>query len=508
MSAAFQISDAAPWRTSDHYAARARLRSVIAITIAVGIAIAISVALATDGGVVPLAALLGALVGLAVLTRPVLGVYLLFGSAVLFEQGDIPGLDSITAQIRFFSNANALIPLPLSLADLLLLVTLASFALRRLAQPCEPLHVGPLGSAVATYGSIFVIGVGIGLARPLWNANAALFELRGPIQMCVLYFLATNLIRDRSQFVALIGGFVALVGVKAVQALLNYQQAQSQSWALDAVTSHEDVVFFDLAIALALVMAVLGVRTKISMALFALQPVILVAELVTQRRVAFAALGVVILVIALLCLTVNPRRIAMLALFGAVALGAYVALFWGDEGTLGQPIRAMRAALEPDAVSARDLSSDNWRLIENRNIAYTIGELPLTGVGVGQQYLFQEQPPSLTFIFSFWRNVTHNGLLWLWLKAGPIGALALWFLVARVLLLGSALFARIEDPRRRWMAVVPVALIAIQLAFSSVDMGLTQSRTMIVLGTILGLDAVLFGPGLVPTGLRAMSAKT
>jgi hypothetical protein len=504
MSATFHAS-ATPWRTSDHYAARARMGSVVACAIAAMAAIAAAVALITDGGVLLVVALVGALVGLVVFTHPLAGVYLLFGSALLFEQGDIPGVDSITADVRFFSNANALIPLHLSLADLLLLLTLASFAWH-LARGRQPLRVGPLGPAVATYASIFVIGVVIGLARPLWSADAALFELRGPIQMCLLYFLATNLVRDRSQLIAVIWGSVAVIGVKALQALLNYQQTQSQSWALDAVTSHEDVVFFDLAIAMALVMGLLGIRTKLSKVLFALQPLILAAELVTQRRVAFVALGLVVVVIGLLCLTVNPRRVARLGLVGVVALAAYVGLFWGDEGTVGQPIRAMRAALEPDAVSARDLSSDNWRLIENRNIAYTIGELPLTGVGVGQQYLFQEQPPSLTFIFAFWRNVTHNGLLWLWLKAGPIGGFALWFLVARVLLLCSALFARMPDPRQRWIAAVPVALIAIQLAFSSVDMGLTQSRTMIVLGTILGLDAALFGPGFVPA-LQAVRGK-
>jgi hypothetical protein len=506
MTATFQAA-ATPWLTSEDYAARARVRSILAATVAIALSAASAFTLLAGLDVVLVVSLMAAVVVLAVFSRPILGVYLLFGSALLFEQGDIPGVDSITAEMRFFSNSNALIPLHLSVADLLLLLALVAFAWSLVRAGRTP-RVGPLGSAVATYASIFVIGLAIGLTRPLWSADATLFELRGPIQMCLLYFLATNLIRSRSQFVVLITGLVGLVGVKAFQALLNYQQAQSQSWALDAVTSHEDVVFFDLAIALALVMAVLGIRTNLSKALFALLPLIICAELVTQRRVAFAALGVVILVIGLLCLTVNPRRVATLALVGVVALGAYVAVFWGDEGTLGQPIRAMRAALEPDAVSARDLSSDNWRLIENRNIAYTIGELPLTGVGVGQQYLFQEQPPSLTFIFAFWRNVTHNGLLWLWLKAGPLGGFALWFLVARVLLLGSSLFARIEDPRLRWMAVVPVALIAIQLAFSSVDMGLTQSRTMIVLGTVLGLDAVLFAPTEVPAAIRTMSAKT
>jgi hypothetical protein len=58
--------------------------------------------------------------------------------------------------------------------------------------------------------------------------------------------------------------------------------------------------------------------------------------------------------------------------------------------------------------------------------------------------------------------------------------------------MGSAMFVRIHDPRQRVLTLVPVALIAIQVAFSSVDMGLTHARPMIVLGTVLGASAFLF----------------
>ena len=41
----------------------------------------------------------------------------------------------------------------------------------------------------------------------------------------------------------------------------------------------------------------------------------------------------------------------------------------------------------------------------------------------------------------------------------------------------------------RWAVVLPVALVVTQVVFSSVDLGLTYSRTMIVLGTSLGVLA-------------------
>jgi len=80
-------------------------------------------------------------------------------------------------------------------------------------------------------------------------------------------------------------------------------------------------------------------------------------------------------------------------------------------------------------------------------------------------------------------------VLWLWLKAGAFGAFALWFLVTRAVLLGTSLFRRVQEPSLRWYVTLPVLLVLAQVVFSSVDLGLTYSRTMIVLGASLGLAA-------------------
>jgi hypothetical protein len=87
--------------------------------------------------------------------------------------------------------------------------------------------------------------------------------------------------------------------------------------------------------------------------------------------------------------------------------------------------------------------------------------------------------------------MTHNAVLWLWLKAGPLGAFALWFLAARVLLLGTRWVVQLQDRWLRWVAAFPVVLFICQIVFSSVDLGLTYSRTMIVLGMVLGIGAFL-----------------
>jgi hypothetical protein len=483
----------AAWRSSDWYAARARRQAAVFGVIALGLAVLFGAAIViTDGSTNVVLALLAAFVGAAVFVEPAVGVYLLFGIALLFEQFVITGLEPITAQTRLYQNLSAYTPLPirLSLTDLLVIFTLGCWAVRRAARG-EAFRIGPLGRAVLAYAGVFIVGGAIGAARGgRFDTGAAFAELHGPLIFCVLYFLSANLIRTRLQIVVLMWEFLALLGVKAFQAVLNYQDAQGSSFAVDSVTAHEDVIFYGLATALLIVMTVLGTRTKFFYALVAMQPLILSAEFVAARRAGFVAVGAVLLAMALLFMARDRRRGLMLVGLVGVAAVAYMAAFWDAEGPLAAPLRAVRSVIEPSSVNLRDAASNFWRDIENQNIAYTVKQLPLTGVGLGQQYLFQREPVPLTG-FPYWRYETHNAVLWLWLKAGPLGAFVLWFLVARVLLLGSALYLRLRDPELRWMAVLPVALIVLQVVFSSVDLGLTYSRTMIILGTVLGITAFL-----------------
>jgi hypothetical protein len=468
-------------------------RAPLAVTtVALALAAVYAVAIVRSGGEsLLLAPLVAAVVVLAVFAHPAVGLYVLFGSAILFEQFTIAGIVPIT-QARFFVNINAYTPIPirLSVADLLVLLTAASLVVQRLRARGEPLRMGTFGWAVVVYFSIFILGTVIGAARGgAWKPDVALSELRAPFHFCVMYFLAANLVRDRRQLSIFMWLFVLMVGVKALQAILSYLEALSLPYSLRSITSHEDVVFFGVAIALGVMAAVLGLRTRLAAVLLALGPVILIAELVAYRRVGFIALGVTLIAFALLTLFTHPRRGAVLVAVGSLGLAAYAVIFWESVGPVAEPLRALRTVFDASATSLVDQYSNAWRDIEHQNIAYTIQQLPLTGVGVGQRYLFEREPSNIPF--PYWRFITHDALLWLWLKAGPVGAFGLWFLVARALLVGAALYRRLSEGWLRWVVALPLALVVTQIVFSSVDLGLTYSRTMIVLGASLGLTAFI-----------------
>jgi len=350
--------------------------------------------------------------------------------------------------------------------------------------------MGVFGWAILGYFAVFLLGIVIGVARGgAWKPDVALNELRAPVHLCVSYFLAANLLRERRQLQVIMWLFVVIVGIKALQAVLNYFEAQSLPFWLDAVSSHEDVVLWIPAIGLMLVALVLGIRTKLAYAIFAVQPIILAAQFLSNRRVGFIALGVTLVVVTVLLFFSHPRRAAVIVALGAVLVVSYTLLFWEAEGPVAEPLRALRTIVEPSSLPVVDQLSNTWRDIENGNIAFTVKQLPLTGVGLGQRYLFEREPAEVPF--EYWRFITHNAPLWLWLKAGPIGAFALWFLVARALLVSAALYRRHTDPSLRLVIALPIALVVSQIVFSSVELGLTYSRTMIAVGTVLGLASLV-----------------
>ena len=484
-----------PQRTGGDDTAAAGRTSLLIGAVIVMLAGAFAAGLVATQEPLLVAPLVGALVGLVVFARPVAGVYLLFGAAMLLEQFEISGLTPLTAQTHFYENLStwSAVPIRLSLSDLLAILTLVSWGLRRLVRSNEPARGGPYAWAVGGYALVWLMGAVIGAAHGGgWDLIVTLAESRGGLYFCLLYFLTTNLIRERAQLVVLLWEFVLIVGVKAIQGIGNYQVILDLSYQVEAVTAHEDVVFFDAAIALALVMLVLRVRAKLTYALLALLPVILTTEMLTQRRSAFAALAAVLALVVIMSAVERPR-LTMIVLGATLFLSTgYAAAFWNSGSRLAEPVRLIKEVADPASVSARDRSSDAWREIENSNIAFTIRQLPLTGVGLGQQYLFEREPPALTN-FVYWRYIAHNALLWLWLKAGPYGAFAFWFLIAQIVMRGLRLYRRLDDPFLRSAAAFPVLLAVAQVVFSSVDLGLSYNRTMSVFGIAVGLAASLGG---------------
>src|SRR5262249_27483466 len=138
--------------------------------------------------------------------------------------------------------------------------------------------------------------------------------------------------------------------------------------------------------------------------------------------------------------------------------------------------------------SERDRLSNEWRRLENRNIALNIESAPLTGLGFGRPYKFYVLEPSLDGTgFVYWNYITHNAVFWVWMKMGAVGFVAFWFLMGSAIVRGLITFRSLSDGYLKALAITAVSLVAMQLFFSYGDLGLTYTRNMIYLGVMLGI---------------------
>src|SRR5699024_10338733 len=110
-------------------------------------------------------------------------------------------------------------------------------------------------------------------------------------------------------------------------------------------------------------------------------------------------LVVLVVGIVLLALLIRrqPLRAGIAGLVAMVLLSAYLGAFWNQQyGALAQPARAIRSQIDP---SARDQSSDEYRIIERASIVQTIRSNPLLGVGFGKEFFLVAPLPDMT---SYW----------------------------------------------------------------------------------------------------------
>jgi hypothetical protein len=475
---------------------RDRLAGVAVLTV-FAVAYAIGLFLLTDP--LPFAIGLAVLLFVVVLfSNPRIGLYLLFFNALFLEQWGIAGINPVTASSPFYQTLAGTGGLPVSVSpvEMVLLLTLAAVVLPHLARREGTFVRGPLFVPLLLFLTFVVASLAFGLAGGSgtgpFDVKAAWAETRSFFYLAVTYLLACNLIQTRSQLQNFVWLFIAAIGLKSAQGVVRYIDVRANGLRVEAITGHEDVVFFSAFILLLAGLLLFRgrlealARRQMRVMLVVLPPLLLTL-FVTNRRLGFVVLAAGLALVALLLL--RTRRDLFLRIVPAVlvALGIYTALFWNGTGTLSTPIRAVRSLVAP--ATERDHRSNAWRELERLNIDYNIRTTPITGLGFGRPYSFiVAQPPLDATGFTYWRHIAHNAIYWVWMKMGLIGFILFWNLVGSAIVLGLVTFRRqVRDPYLQALALVVAGVVLMQVIFSYGDLGLTYSRTMIFLGCMLGM---------------------
>lgn len=476
--------------------------------------------------------------------------WLFFGTLTigLMTEMQPPVADSL-AQIGWYLHQDLKHVSPINIAFTLIELCLIAcvlcwFARGQLARRHYPFIQGRLNAPIIAFGAAITLGVLWAMRQPGDNLVYALFEVRDfGILICV-YFLIGMLVRDERDLSTLVWCVLIACMVLALENIYRFFFILTPATMSDLSYDHNDSLILAFGVVLSAALLAFGGTRRQRRFACLLIPITIVCMGVMQRRAAFAILPIGLIGLAIIFYRLRPKQFWRVVPALTLVLGLYTAAFWNNQGVFGQPVRAFRSQISPDP---RDAASNLYRVIEHLDIVMNIQSSPVMGLGFGQKYTFYYPLPDLSF-WQFWHYTSHNAVIWVWMDGGVPAFFTFFWLLGSGAYQGAQEIAvrreawslsrlRLRRRRRRsrdakastrtrathettpdppvtapWdtaahrrphgrseskttptsgsaiaLIAAGVCLIGMQVAFSYVDLGLSADRTMLLLGTLLGV---------------------
>ncbi len=480
--------------SSDEFAASARRRRMwlalggllLALLVAVSF-----VGLGKDTPLTPLALLLAVLTPVVLWRFPRACLYVLFSSACLFELGRSDFRDSLTDSVPFFWNINTIFQtyahqnikaVPLNVMEVFVLTAGICSVFRTVFAGTTDVRGGALIGPIGLYLAFVVGAWGFGMATH-GDFKISLQEVRSQFYFGIAYLLAVNSLRERAQLGTLLKIFVACVGLKGILLTFRrYVTLHGLPVPDQGVGEHEEAFFFDTFALLLAVLVLCGAHKRLQRVMWCLLPFVQLANLACNRRAATAALVVAVPVLIACALRVLPERrqvIVRVTLVFAVLSSAYFFTFRFNQSSFAQPARAIQSQIAPDP---RDASSNAYRDAENADLMATIKSAPL-GYGYGKRMLHAVPIADISTDYEWWDVMTHNQILWVWMRVGTLGFLAFWLMISAILIQGClTIRAEGADAETKAVALFAMLVVGILMIFGLLDLQLSNFRDMLFAG--------------------------
>lgn len=378
-------------------------------------------------------------------------------------------------------------PMTVSPFELLLVITMVSLWFRTSRRKRD------LPGVLWLVPVVYVLGFAYGYAME-GKPHLAYNEARGLLYGLCAFAIVLRLGIDHPRSVrwAILGGGLGLSIIVIIRYFF-YLRPGIITVPPEAAFAHEDSPLLGIVFVVGCALLVRTRSMTPRLLLIGYELIVLVAVMASGRRSGFLVLFVGAVVMIWLLFPKRPHLVAValvpIVTFGSLYLGAY----WNKEyGALAQPARAIRSQFDP---SARDESSDQYRVIEKLDVEQTIRSSRLFGVGFGRPFTEYARLPDLTSFWPLQAYTPHTNVLWLWLKMGVLGVsvmLAVW-----VLALKRCLVAYRARPRSEPVPVLPLILacaLVMYLAYARVDLALVSARSFAPLAGIVA--AALCLPGM------------
>jgi hypothetical protein len=443
--------------------------------------------------------LIGLFVPVAMWRKPEISPVVMLGCALLIEQfsagvsaysANAPSAANaalspqipITGSIPFFQGLGSL---HLDPSDLLLIFVFILVMFRVSWSGPIPWPRSYVSVGVKALFGCLLLGLVIG-AMHHFNSRMAFQESRPYVYLASAYFLTAVLIRSRSALQWMLWTIVIAETIKSIQGVVVY--VGTRSWAVppESVLGHEEAYFFSIYMLLVATLWMFSVKGRLRTVSTSLLPLIIFADLVNDRRAAWLVLGGGLLVLFATGYVAIPERRPALKRVGLVALlvsAVYLPVYWNKGGNLAQPARALKSAFSPDP---RDQASDLYREQENINLEYNIAQGGLIGKGFGIPIDYALPIVNIQAIDPDILYIPHNGVLYVLMRMGILGAVAQWCMIGFGIVAGCRLAKSGDKQVAVIGTLVACALVGYALE-GATDQGFYFYRIAFVTGALLGL---------------------
>lgn len=509
--------------SAEHYAAASRRRSVLFL-LGGGLLAALSatafIAFGLDNLALPIVLLLSVITPILLWRFPRLIMYLILAGGCLFElyllngPDGLPYHDAVTDRIPLFWNVNTIFQryanldfkgIPLNLLEVLLLIAGACSALRAVYLQAVNVRVGTLFIPIYVYMGFVFMGWVNGMMTG-GDFKLSLQEVRSQFYFGIAYLVAVNLFRERRQLLVLLWTVVLCIGFKGIlYTFRRYVTLAGIPLSDQGVGSHEEAFFFDCFGTLLLVLCVFKIYPKLRWMMFALLPFVIFGSLACNRRAGTAAFIVIIPLLVLGAYQALPARrpfIGIASMIGLVLFAGYYSAFKNSDSIIAQPARAIKSNFQPDA---RDASSNLYRDAENADLMATIKSAPIQGYGYGKHMFHAVPIADISTQYEWWDIMTHNQVLWVWMRVGTFGFASFWMMISSVIICGCR---TVRDPNidleLKAAALFGIIITGALMIFGLLDLQLSNFRDMLFVGLWSGVLAALPSMG----GAKFSAART
>ncbi|TLY29684.1 MAG: O-antigen ligase family protein [Ignavibacteria bacterium] len=419
------------------------------------------------------------------------GLDMLVGLVLFFDEFDIPGFYAWTLSAGYFANLKessylmgsewaVMNPFELHLF-LLFFIWLLVVCLRRNVR-FTPVTLWPSLAVMLLW---MVVSLALGLQRG-GDFLPALWEIRAMFYFALVFAFVPQVIESKAQIRTLLWVMIAAISIKAFQAIARYILGGFTTQGYPTLTNHEDPVFMTTLVILLLAFLLFRSGGSQKAALLALLGPLLLGFFLRQSRAAYAS-GAASLAVFFVLLSKEERRRLLKNSAPAILLfSLYCAVMWNSESRWAMPVKLVKSGFSNDRETAGERFYSNlYREHEKYDLAITVRNAPTIGIGFGKQY---DQPIKLVPIpFTLRDYIPHNQILWLIVKMGGVGFFLFWLFFDGIVYRGASMVSRLQYPYLKAVCVMAVAAVVNQMVTSYYDLQLTYYRNMIYLAALLGL---------------------